>query len=359
MDSAATKSTSSRDHLKIYRFAWLPLSGVLIYLLKTSGGMSWMDATAISIPLCIIGQFELVAARYTCKFAPLQKTAAWRLAVTHVMAAQVVGLIWIGIAKILGYVLEEQASLSGLNARVTPHLDIIYVAGCLFYLAAVAYYYVHFAQAEAHQAEARVMETSILARDAELKALKAQINPHFLFNSLNSISALTSIDPARARDMCLLLADFLRMTLRLGEKVQIPLAQELELLEKFLAIEKVRFGTRLTMEVNVDENAKKCLVPALLLQPLVENAVTHGIAKLTEGGTVKLAASNSGRQLNVLVENSMDPDAPAGRKGGMGLRNVRERLEARYGKEASVRATAEEETFRVDLSMPAEYEEKT
>src|SRR5579885_1847017 len=189
------------------------------------------------------------------------------------------------------------------------------------------------------------MAKSIQARDAELKALKAQINPHFLFNSLNSISALTSIDPARAREMCLLLADFLRMTMRLGDKVQIT-------------IEKVRFASRLTMEMSVEEEAKRCLVPALLLQPLVENAVTHGIAKLTDGGTVKLEAVNHGNQLTITVENSMDPDAPADRKGGMGLKNVTARLEARYGKEATVRATAEEETFRVNVSLPAEYEEK-
>jgi two-component system sensor histidine kinase AlgZ len=326
-------------------------------LLKTSGSMSSTDAVAVAVPLCAIGQFDLVAARYTCKFAPLQRISVWRLLTTHTVAAQFIGLIWVGIGKTVAYVLGHQASLQGIDARFAPHIDIVYIAGCLFYLLAVAYYYVLFAQAEAHLAEARVMETSILARDAELKALKAQINPHFLFNSLNSISALTSIDASRAREMCLLLADFLRMTLRLGEKVQIPLGQELELLEKFLAIEKVRFATRLTMEMAVEETAKKCLVPALLLQPLVENAVTHGIAKLTEGGTVRLSAANSGSLLSITVENSMDPDAPATRKGGLGLRNVRERLEARYGKEASVRATAEEEVFRVNISMPAEYEE--
>src|SRR5262249_56363693 len=95
------------------------------------------------------------------------------------------------------------------------------------------------------EAQARVMETSILAREAELKALKAQVNPHFLFNSLNSISALTSVDPTRAREMCILLSEFLRMTLGLGEKNAIPLSEELALIDRFLAIEKVRFGALL------------------------------------------------------------------------------------------------------------------
>lgn len=354
MDSLPKQS----QEFGIYRYAWLPLAAAVTYLLKTSGGMSWLDAAAVSLPLCVIGQLELIAAKYTCRFAPLQRTTVSRLIATHVVAAQVIALIWVVLAKVLVNVLAQQALLRGLDERFAPQVGIVYIAANFFYYLAAAYYYVLLAQAASHQAEARAMETSILAREAELKALKAQINPHFLFNSLNSISALTSIDPARAREMCLLLADFLRMTLRLGERVQIPLSQELELLEKFLAIEKVRFASRLTLEISVEEQAKRCLVPALLLQPLLENAVTHGIAKLTEGGTVKLSAANHGTQLNITVENSMDPDAPADRKGGMGLRNVRERLEARYGKEASVRATAEEETFRVNVSMPVEYEEK-
>ena len=351
------RAKQSHD-FRIYRYAWLPLAAAVLYLLKTSGNLSWLEAAALAVPLCVIGQFELVAAKYTCKFAPLQRTTVWRLATTHIVAAQVIGLIWVVLAKVLANILAQQTGLHGLDQRLAAQTGIVYIAANFFYYLAAAYYYVLLAQAASHQAEARAMETSILARDAELKALKAQINPHFLFNSLNSISALTSIDPERAREMCLLLADFLRMTLRLGEKAQIPLAQEIELLEKFLAIEKVRFGARLTMEMAIEDPAKRCLVPTLLLQPLVENAVTHGIAKLTEGGTVKLTAANHGPQLAITVENSMDPDAPADRKGGMGLRNVRERLEARYGKEASVRATAEEDTFRVDLSLPAEYEGK-
>ena len=105
----------------------------------------------------------------------------------------------------------------------------------LIYLLSVAFHYVLIAMEESRRAETQASEARVLARDAELKALKAQVNPHFLFNSLNSISALTSIDPAKARDMCILLSEFLRMTLGLGEKSAIPLSEELALLERFLA----------------------------------------------------------------------------------------------------------------------------
>lgn len=354
MNTAAT----SRKNPKVYLYVWLPLAAVVFYLLKTTGEMSTLDSVALAIPLCIIGQFETLSARYICKITPLQKAGAWRITGTHVVAAQIVALIWVGVAKALAYLLAQEQALRGLDARFAGKSGIIYVAGLLFYFLAVAYFYVMMAQDASHAAEARVLETSVLAREAELKALKAQLNPHFLFNSLNSISALTSIDPARAREMCLLLADFLRTTLKLGEKSLIPLSEELGLLERFLAIEKVRFGARLNMEMNVEDNARGCMIPTLLLQPLVENAVGHGIAKLTEGGIVRLAAEKRNGRLAITVENSMDPDAAPSRKGGVGLRNVQERLEARYGKEATLRAMADEDIFRVNLSMPAEVEEK-
>jgi two-component system sensor histidine kinase AlgZ len=228
------------------------------------------------------------------------------------------------------------------------------VSGVLLYFIIVGFFYVLIALEASRTAEARVLETSVLARDAELKALKAQVNPHFLFNSLNSISALTSIDAGRAREMCILLADFLRMTLGLGERAAVPLREELELLKRYLAIEKVRFGTRLAVEQEVDAQSEACLVPPLILQPLVENAIVHGIANLPQGGTIRLRARVSESFLQISIENSFDQEAATSRKGGLGLKNVRQRIEARYAQQGSVRATPEEDSFRVDLAIPAE-----
>ncbi len=144
------------------------------------------------------------------------------------------------------------------------------------------------------------------------------------------------------------------MTLGLGEKAAISLGDELQLLERFLAIEKVRFGARLQMHEDVQEAATAAMIPPLLLQPLVENAVTHGVANLLEGGVVHVAAQVSGTRLTVAVENTVDPDAVSVRRGGLGLANVRRRLEARYGKDAEMRVSAEGGTFRVLLALPFE-----
>jgi two-component system sensor histidine kinase AlgZ len=351
-------NTALKNQHRIYKVAALPIAAVLAFVLQTSGGLTWLEAGLIGFGLASVGEVISLPAWYSCRIAPIERTPLWRLLATHVVAAQILSLLWLGLGKLLARALSFFPSLHGIESRFAERAAIVYGAGCVFYLLAVSFHYVALAQEATHEHEARAMQTSIQARDAELKALKAQINPHFLFNSLNSISALTSVDPARARDMCVLLGDFLRLTLGLGEKAVVHFSEELELLQKYLAIEKIRFGDRLNMQENIQEESRTCMLPPLLLQPLVENAVKHGIASLPEGGNVRLIAERQNGRLAILVENSWDPDAPPGRSGGLGLKNVQQRLEARYGKEASLRVNTEGELFQVSLSLPVETQEK-
>jgi two-component system sensor histidine kinase AlgZ len=351
-------NTALKNQHRIYKVAALPIAAVLAFVLQTPGGLTWLEAGLIGFGLASVGEVISLPAWYSCRIAPIERTPLWRLLATHVVAAQILSLLWLGLGKLLARALSFFPSLHGIESRFAERAAIVYGAGCVFYLLAVSFHYVALAQEATHEHEARAMQTSIQARDAELKALKAQINPHFLFNSLNSISALTSVDPARARDMCVLLGDFLRLTLGLGEKPVVHFSEELELLQKYLAIEKIRFGDRLNMQENIQEESRTCMLPPLLLQPLVENAVKHGIASLPEGGNVRLIAERQNGRLAILVENSWDPDAPPRRSGGLGLKNVQQRLEARYGKEASLRVNTEGELFQVSLSLPVETQEK-
>lgn len=343
-----------RGRLAVYAVAWIPLSIFYAYLLHVSGHLAWFPSLALALPLCLIYQFTCIPAWYSCKSAPLESTDAFRLLATHLVAAALLSLLWVQLGKLLALALSRFAIFSDLSSRYTYAFPILFAAGILLYLLAVSYCYVLLSLEASRAAATRVMETSILARDAELKALKAQVNPHFLFNSLNSISALTSIDPAKAREMCILLAEFLRMTLGLGEKSSIHLSEELQLLERFLAIEKVRFGPRLEMREDLQEETKSALIPPLLLQPLIENAVTHGIANLLDGGVITLTTRCSDSRLTVIVENSCDLDATHSRSGGLGLANVRNRLAARYPKDSDMRVTADSGSFKVLLSFPLE-----
>ena len=206
--------------------------------------------------------------------------------------------------------------------------------------------------ARTQRSEAKEDELRILAQDAELRALRAQLNPHFLFNSLNSISALTTLDPARARTMCILLSDFLRGSLKLGEQRMVPLAEEVDLLKAYLAIEQIRFGARLQVAWEIEPEVLGEWIPALLLQPLVENAIKHGIAGLTEGGVVRVCARAEGGTLEIKVENPVDPDMPPAQGLGLGLRQVRSRLQLRFGTRMGFESELLDGVHRVRMMFP-------
>jgi len=339
--------------LGLYLLAWIPLAGILIYLLEGPGGLSWREATALSVPLCVAYAFVCLSAWYPCRVLPLERSGFGKLALVHSIDAALASVLWVQIAKGLAVLLVRWFGFAGLDQRLAKYVPLLWVTGALLYLLSVTFYYILLAEQASREAQERALQAQVLARDAELKALRAQVNPHFLFNCLHSISALTSSDAARAREMCILLADFLRTTLRLGGKETITLEEELALVRGYLAIEKVRFGTRVRMQEDVQAETLRVPIPPLLLQPLVENAIRHGIANLPEGGVIRLAAHRRADAVSIVVENSFDPDSPSSLKTGLGLENIRQRLNARYGGEARISIRTDNNTFLVDLSLPA------
>ncbi len=304
--------------LLLYLLAWSPLALLLAYLLVMMGGLGWLEAAALSLPLALFYALICLAPWYMCLVLPLGSSDTFKIAGKHLAAAIVAGLIWIVLAKGLGLALGHYF-FPRLNERFSPQLPLLFGIGVLLYLLSVALHYVLFSMESSKEAETREQEALTLARESELKALKAQINPHFLFNSLNSISALATVDGQRARDMCIKLSDFLRTTLKLGEKQRITLADELALAKAYLEVEQVRFGARLRVEIDADADCGHCVVPSLLLQPLVENAVKHGIAGLVDGGTIRLEAHCIQGLLQLKISNEFDPESPAASRHGLGL----------------------------------------
>jgi LytS/YehU family sensor histidine kinase len=179
--------------------------------------------------------------------------------------------------------------------------------------------------------EARLREST--AR-AELSALQARINPHFFFNTLNTISSLLAEDPNRAADVVQTLADLFRYTFKAASAGPVALHEELDFIEGYLAIERARFGDRLRVLWDVDPAVRTILVPGLILQPLVENAVGHGVAPLSGGGTVRISARLAGEVLAIEVadDGAGLRSSPEGLlEEGHGLGNVRRRLSNLYG----------------------------
>jgi hypothetical protein len=314
------------------------------------GGMRLADTVVILVPLCLFYAVVCLSPWYTCRFLPLKTKSMLRIVTNHLAAAFINAVVWSLLAT--GVALLAARWMPGLPARLAPQDALLFGSGVFLYLLAVTIHYAYFAFESAQDETRRANAAAVLAREAELKALKAQINPHFLFNSLNSVSALTAVDPAGAREMCLKLSDFLRTTLRLGEQESIPFGHELKLAQVYLEVEQVRFGKRLCVEREIDPSSESAKVPPLIVQPLIENAVKHGIAGLVDGGTIRVTAQLDGPLLRVTVENDFDPDSPAPRKTGLGLTNIRNRLASRYGENARLDIQKGDTRFRAELILP-------
>jgi hypothetical protein len=344
------------NRLAAYLAAWLIVC-VLLAAVFTRLGLGWLEALAFLLPLCLVYAFVCLSAWYVSRATPITTSSILRILGSSALAASIAGGLWLGLARVWVGALATTAAFAPSSDRYGQQLPFVFALGVLLFLLALAVHYVLIAFETARQAERRQLELEILTRDAELRALRAQIDPHFLYNSLNSISALTASDPSGARRMCLLLGEFLRNTLHVSTRQRIPLADELALADRFLSIEQVRFGSRLRIERRVDEASSACLVPPLILQPLVENAVTHGIARVLEGGVIRLGISRDNGRCAIVLENPCDPDGAAPRSGGVGLDNVRRRLDAMFGREASMDTHAEAGQFRVELHLPCATEE--
>jgi hypothetical protein len=339
--------------LALYLSAWIPIQGLLALLLARQGTLGLLPALLLAAPLALIYAFICLDAFYICRTAPLETARAERTLGIHAAAAAVSSGLWLLIARAIAAALERVSPrFAGATAAVVGEQALILTMGVLLFLLASAVHYVLLAVQRSADAERQALELRVLAREAELRALRAQIDPHFLFNSLHSIGALAGSDPAGARRMSALLGDFLRDTLSVGARDRIPLADELRLIERFLAIERVRFGNRLSVELTRDAEAEACPVPPLLLQPLVENAVTHGISGLVEGGTIAIETKRDGARLAIAIENPCDPARRSGRGAGVGLDNVRRRLAAAFGADAWLAATERDGRYRVELTLP-------
>lgn len=222
----------------------------------------------------------------------------------------------------------------------------------IFFLIILAYYLFHSATQLAEKAS-RQAQLESLVREAELKILRSQINPHFLFNSLNSISSLTVTDPEKAREMIVKLSDFMRYSLSSRNDQPVTLRNEMESLRLYLDIEKIRFSDRLVIEEEISDDCLPALLPGLLLQPLYENAVKHGVYESTERVTIRTSVRREGDSVVISVTNNIDPEAIVTRKGaGIGLKNVRGRLELFYGEKGEMTVTRNDESFNVNLRFP-------
>jgi LytS/YehU family sensor histidine kinase len=191
-----------------------------------------------------------------------------------------------------------------------------------------------------------------LVKEAELKSLKYQINPHFIFNSLNSISSLTLSNPQKAQEMTIKLSSFLRSTLSKNERQKSKLSEEINNAKLYLDIEKVRFDDKFNF---IEELEPKCMeleVPSMILQPLFENAIKHGVYESLDKVTIKLKCGHEKDYFKIIVENTFDPESVPRKGEGIGIKNIQNRLKLIYNQDNLVTTEKINNLFRVNIFIP-------
>ena len=352
--------TSHFRNLPSYLALCLLAGTAMALFLVSNDHAPWSGALGFSLPVCTAFGFIAASAYWVCRSLPLAQREGARTALLFGAAALTSGALWALLCHAWNQaggaavaVLGLEVGASGQWIAISREMTLVLaLLGAALYLVSLLAHDLLLGSATLREAQAREVESRVAARDAELQTLRAQINPHFLFNSLNSISALTSIDAAAARAMTLELAAFFRQTLALSQREKIALREEIALCSHFLAIEQIRFGDKLRTDIEVSESALELPIPPMLLQPCVENAVKHGVRSLSGGGTVKLRAWTQDRWLYLRVEN---PVAAAALDGtGTGLSNIRLRLAALYGDQARISAIQGEQLFCVEIVLPVQ-----
>jgi len=331
----------------LYASFWLIISAAnvllqwLVYEMNLEHSI--VSVSTVYLLFAVLG----AAIWYIIRFNTLENNSVIRLVIFHLIAASVIIFIWIYLGTVI------------LKVAMPDHKDHIarsiperIFGGFLLYIVFVVFFYALQYYNDFKEKVKREGELKSLVKEAELHALKSQINPHFLFNSLNSISSLTMSNPAKAQEMVINLSQLMRYSLKYDQREIVPLEKELENNKLYLSIEKVRFGNKLNPVFRIDEKCLGAVIPNMILQPLYENAIKYGVYEATEPVDVITTARFNGSFLEVSISNTYDPDVGSKKGEGIGLRNIRERLQIIYGNPMLLKIEFDKTVFKVTLSIP-------
>jgi len=306
-------------------------------------GIAMVEVVTFIMLYAIIG----AAIWYVIKFSTLEDNSIVRILSAHLIAATIIVLLWIYIGAVLIKIFHPHAAEWFDKAMVTRA-----VSGYMAYIGFVIFFYAvnyYFAFKEKSKNETHL---KALVKEAELHALKSQINPHFLFNSLNSISSLTMTDPAKAQEMVINLSQLMRYSLKHDQDEKVSFEQELENNKLYLSIEKVRFGNKLNPVFAVEKECLKAKIPNMILQPLYENAIKYGVYEATEPIDIITHCRKIENALEVTISNTYDRNVISKKGEGIGLRNIRDRLQVIYGNPHLLQVVDKNNEFTVTLTIP-------
>lgn len=331
---------------QIFFVGWWLLWTVLQFAVMAYYGISiresWMDASVTSSMLVLAGYVMITIVKY---FKPSAKNAIAVLVSALALAALSGGVLY----SLLNALPSSERYLAWVDSTLPVRLIFIWLMIVIAGINGWLFFYMK----EHQQTELREKETEKLMREAELSGLRQQFQPHFIFNSLNSISALAGTDPNLARKMIEQLSDFLRGTVKKESNQMVPLRDEFSHLQLYLEIEKVRFGHRLAAEVKADDVALAMKLPSLLLQPVLENAIKFGLYDTVADVVISVEGRADQNNLIVEIKNPFDPSSASLKPGtGFGLNSIQRRLALLFNRSDLLTTRQNENTFTTAIKIP-------
>jgi sensor histidine kinase YesM len=339
---------SAKSFLFYFLFV-LSISALYINLVslesKTPFPITIVDAITFSLLLAALG----LSFWFSSKYLSIEQNKISKIVLTHFGGGVLITLVWL----LLGY-FANISIVNDTDLYETFFFQTIkprFIIGVLFYFLLTAFYYIVIYYLELQERVLKETELKNLVTEAELRSLKFQINPHFIFNSLNSISALTEIDPKKAKQMIIKLADFLRYTLANNDKQKNTLNEELKNIKIYLDIEKIRFDDKFDYVEELCEDCKNVELPSMILQPLFENAIKHAVYETLDIVTIKLICKKQDDFLKLTLCNNFEGESH--KKGaGVGLKNIRDRLSLIYKQSNLMEVKKEDGLFEVIIYIP-------
>lgn len=330
-----------------YGLFWFVAATANVLILTFSNGLDFsialVEVFSFVLTYALIGS----AIWYVIKFSTLEDHSIPRIFLAHVIAASIIVFIWMYFGVVVIKLLHPESERWIARGMVNR----IFMGYMLYVIYVVFFYAVNYYQ-EFNKKVRNEGKLKSLVKEAELHALKSQINPHFLFNSLNSISSLTMTDPARAQEMVINLSQLMRYSLKHEQKEKVTFRQELENNKLYLSIEKVRFGSKLNPVFELEENCLDAEIPNMILQPLYENAIKYGVYEATETVDVITHARCNKEVLEISISNTYDKNVQSKKGEGIGLRNIRDRLQVIYGNPLFLKTITNNNEFTVILTIP-------
>jgi sensor histidine kinase YesM len=342
---------SHRYGIFIYLGFWLSFNCLLFAIDWYFQGETLSNAIIASFSISLPLLFIAPSIWFIVRHIDVDKIGYLAAALHHLAAAIITVAIWTSLTHFIHSFFSGEYIDNKHPEIIMPYYWLAFMSFALYdYMVMVYYVFIYYRRFKSKIENET--ELKDLVKEAEINALKSQINPHFLFNSLNSVSSLTLVRPEQSREMLVKLSTFLRYSLDQDLKELNTLSNEMKNSRLYLEIEKVRFGDRLVLDFDIDVPCQEMKIPNLILQPIYENAIKHGVHKSLEPVVIKTKAELKNNNLSIQISNNFDRDAITPKGQGIGLRNITERLNLIYGRTNLLSITKTDLNFIVKLELP-------